>query len=128
MILVVSAEKTALEARFDARFGRCACFIIVDTETGNWHALENPASGSTGGAGTMAAQFISELGANAVISGHFGPKAYQALKSAGIDMYSAGDNLVKEVLDKFKAGLLQQVSAPSEYGGRGGRRNLQWSG
>lgn len=128
MILVVSAEKPALEAQFDARFGRSAYFIIVDTETGGWQALENPAIGSTGGAGTMAAQFISELGPNAVISGHFGPKAYRALKSAGIDMYSAGDNLVKEVLEKFQAGLLQQAGTPSEYGGRGGRRNPNRSG
>lgn len=128
MILVISAEKPALEAQFDARFGRCACFIVVDSDTGNWQALENPAIGSAGGAGTMASQFISELGASAVISGHFGPKAYRALKSAGIDMYNAGDNLVKEVLDKFQAGLLEQVRAPSEYGGRGGRRNLQRSG
>jgi len=128
MKLAVSANGPGLDAQFNERFGRCSWFVFSDNETGEVASFPNPASNSSGGAGTQASQFIVGQGVHAVISGRIGPKAYRALKSAGIDMYCASGNLVSEVLGKYAAGLLEPISEPDGYGGGGGRRHRRGSG
>ena len=121
MKLAISADGTQLEAQHDARFGRCAYFIIVDTETNAWEASPNPAINARGGAGTQAAQFIANQGAQAVISGHFGPNAFEALEAAGIKMYAAAGGRVESVVEEFSSGQLKQVTVPGKSGHHGGR-------
>ena len=121
MKLAISADGTQLEAQHDARFGRCAYFIFVDTETNAWDASPNPAINASGGAGTQAAQFIANQGAQAVISGHFGPNAFEALDAAGIKMYAAAGGRVESVVEKFSSGQLKQVTVPGKSGHHGGR-------
>lgn len=129
MKLAVSADEPGLDAQFSERFGRCSWFIFVDNESGEAEFFPNPAYETTSGAGTQVSQFIAEQGADAVISGRFGPNAYQALHTAGIEMYIARDKSVKEVLDKFQAGLLQQqTGSPEGRRGRGGRSHHKRSG
>jgi predicted Fe-Mo cluster-binding NifX family protein len=122
MKLIVSADRPGLDAQFSERFGRCSWFVFFDCDSGEVEFYPNPAADSASGAGAQASQFIAEQAADAVISGRFGPNAYQALHTAGVNMYSAKEKSVKEVLDKFQAGLLQQItSKPEVRGGRGGR-------
>ena len=65
-----------------------------------------------GGAGIQAAQFVTGQKAEAVISGDFGPHAFEALHAAGVPMYLFGDcRTVREVMVQFKAGQLQQAGA-----------------
>jgi predicted Fe-Mo cluster-binding NifX family protein len=127
--LALSADGPGTDARFSERFGRCSWFVFLNSESGELEFCPNPATGSTSGAGAQASQFVAEQGADAVISGRFGPNAYQALHTAGIEMYISRDKSVKEVLDKFHAGLLQQqTGAPEGRGGRGGRSHHQRRG
>ena len=60
MKLAISISGNTLDSPFDARFGRAAAFCIVDTETGEWQAFENPALSASGGAGVQASQFVAE--------------------------------------------------------------------
>ena len=70
-----------------------------------------------GGAGTLASQFIANQQANAVISGDFGPNAYNALQAAGVAMYLYGArSTVKEAIEGFSAGQLEPVGAPTGIG------------
>ena len=121
MKLTISADGAQLEAQLDTRFGRCAYFIFVDTETKAWEASPNPAINASGGAGTQAAQFIANQGAQAVISGHFGPNAFEALEAAGIKMYAAAGGRVESVVEEFSSGQLKQVTVPGKSGHHGGR-------
>ena len=121
MKLAISADGPQLEAQLDARFGRCAYFIFVDTETHAWEASPNPAIDARGGAGTQAAQFIANQGAQAVISGHFGPNAFEALDAAGIKMYAAAAGRVESVVEEFSSGRLKKVTVPAASGHHGGR-------
>ena len=104
------------------RFGRCAYFIIVDTESGECQALPNPAVEARGGAGSLAAQFLADQGVEAVVSGDFGPNAFAALNLADIRMYSADEGTVNQLVDDFLADRLKRVSTSSPSPGRGGRR------
>ena len=121
MKLAISADGAQLEAQHDARFGRCAYFIFVDTETNAWEASPNPAINSRGGAGTQAAQFIANQGAQAIISGRFGPNAFEALNAAGIKMYAAAGGRVESVVEEFSSGQLKKVTVPGALGHQGGR-------
>jgi len=114
MKIIVTAVSSSLDAQVDPRFGRGAFFLIVDTETMQWEAFPNPGVNAAGGAGTMAAQFAAEKKANAVISGDFGPNASHALTAAGILMFLyKGNGSVRDAVELFKTGDLQQVNAPT---------------
>ncbi len=122
MKLIVTATAPELEAPVDPRFGRGAYFVVVDTDTMKWQAHENQGVNAAGGAGSQAAQFVAQQGANAVISGDFGPNAYLALAAAEIEMYLLGTSkTVWEAVANLTAGTLTQVHAPTGAGHHGGR-------
>ena len=125
MKLAISTSGSTSDAPFDARFGRAAAFCIVDTETGEWQAFENPALSASGGAGVQAAQFVAGKGAQAVISGAFGPNAFETLAASEIEMYLAPGAEAKTaagILEMFQAGQLTKAEAATHEGHHGGRR------
>lgn len=125
MKLAISISGNTIESPFDPRFGRAAAFCLVDSETGEWSVHENPALSASGGAGVQAAQFVAKLGAQAVVSGAYGPNAADTLSPAGIAMYLAptGESLTAaDVLALFKAGNLQKAEAATHAGYHQGHR------
>ena len=123
MKVVISTSNDSLDSLFDPRFGRAAYYCILDSESGAWAAFSNQAVNATGGAGVQASQFIVEKGAQVAISGDFGPNAYMTLAAAGIRMFvaPAGETLTgRELFDRYQAGELEELSAPS-HGGHHGR-------
>ncbi len=121
MKVIITGISNNIEDAFNPRFGRSDFFILMDTETGKWEGFENPAVSARGGAGPQAVQFITDKGAEAIISGRYGPNAFSALEAAGISAYIVeGQMTVKEVLDKFKAGELEMVNSPTGRGFHGG--------
>ena len=132
MKICVSAESDSLDSPIDPRFGRCPYFVIVDSETMQFEAVPNMASGATGGAGIQAAQTIASKGAKVLITGNVGPNAYQALLAAGIRIVTGAFGTVREVVEKYKRGELRETGAPTVGGhfgmGRGRSRGRgQWS-
>jgi predicted Fe-Mo cluster-binding NifX family protein len=121
MKIAVTTTSPDITAEIDPRFGRGANFLIIDADTQEWRAVANPGVSASGGAGIRAAQFICDQQVDAVISGDFGPNAYDALKQAGVSMYLFGSSrTVQEALENFKAGQMEALTAPV---GRGrGRR------
>lgn len=120
MKIILTVTSPNLDADVDPRFGRCAYFLVVDTDTLEWQAHPNPGVGASGGAGTLAAQFVANQKADAVISGDFGPNAYHALQATGIAMYVFGaSRTAREAVQLLKAGQLESVSAPMGRGRRG---------
>ena len=117
MKILITASSPSLDADFDPRFGRGAYFVIINTETMEWEACPNPGVNAAGGAGTQAAQFVAEKMVEAVISGDFGPNAYPALNAAGVSMFlNKISGSIRMITERFKAGVLQQVSAPTANG------------
>lgn len=126
MKIVITISGQTLDSPFDPRFGRGAAFCLVDSETGEWSVHANPALSASGGAGVQAAQFVAKLGAQAVISGAFGPNAADTLASAGIKMYLAPAHQqlsAAQVLELFKAAKLRIAETATHTGNhRGGAR------
>jgi len=123
MKLAISIAGQSLESPFDARFGRAESFCLVDTDSGAWTLHVNPALSAPGGAGVQAAQFIATLGAQAVVSGAYGPKAYATLVAANIQRFLAPGHeacSAADILASFKAGLLTEADGASHGGHHGG--------
>jgi len=117
MKIVLTTTSPNIESDVDGRFGRGAYFLIIDSDTMEWQAHPNPAVNASGGAGIKAAQFVTEQGVKAAISGDFGPNAHGALDAAGISMYQFGAcRTAKEAIEQFKAGQLECVNAPTGPG------------
>ena len=81
MKLAASVSENSIDAQIDPRFGRCAYFIIVDTDDMSWEALENENAGLSGGAGGQSGSLIASKGVQAVLTGSCGPKAMDVLNS-----------------------------------------------
>ncbi len=109
----VLAEGEGLLAFLDGRFGRAFAFLIVDSDTGEVLArIENQAANAAHGAGTSAASLIKSAGASAVISGRFGPKAFEALRALEIEPWVAPFGInAGEALRMFREGRLEKVPA-----------------
>ncbi len=111
MKLAVSSSDGKFDTPFSARFARCDAFIFIDTETRNWEAKPNLAAEAHGGAGAQVAQFLSNNGVEATITGRYGPTALSALDAAGIQAFVANSGTPQELLDKLLANELEQVNA-----------------
>jgi len=124
MKIAISISGKTLDSPFDPRFGRAAAFCLVDAESGEWQTFDNPALSASGGAGVQAAQFVAKQGVGAVVSGAFGPNAFDTLAAANIEMYLAPGSQVHtaaEVLNMFKAGQLTQAETATHAGHHGGQ-------
>jgi predicted Fe-Mo cluster-binding NifX family protein len=95
----------------DPRFGRAAHFLIFDTGTNDFVLIDNANAAAAQGAGIKAAETVVRAGAAVLISGECGPKAFNALKHAGIRIYSAKSTSVAGALDAFRAGKLPEATA-----------------
>jgi len=109
MKIAISAQGKDTSSQTDPRFGRAKYFIVVDSETGAFVAHDNAQNlNAPQGAGIQAAKNISDFGAKVVVSGNVGPKAFAALSSAGIEVYTGAMGSVLEALNAFKAGTLNK--------------------
>jgi predicted Fe-Mo cluster-binding NifX family protein len=128
MKVCVSAAANSLDASIDPRFGRCPYFIIVDSETMQFEVVSNLSSDALSGAGIQAAQTVASKGVTLLITGNVGPNALQALSAAGIKVVTATGGTVREAVEKYKKGELEEVPVPTVGGhfrGRTGRRGLR---
>ncbi|MFH1024730.1 MAG: NifB/NifX family molybdenum-iron cluster-binding protein [Planctomycetota bacterium] len=117
MKIAISASGRTADSAIDSRFGRAAFFVVVDTETGVFEAHDNAQNlNAAQGAGIQAAETVSRLGAEIVITGHCGPKAYQALRAAGVKVVIGAQGTVAGALEAFKSGTLKASESPDVEG------------
>jgi len=113
MKIAVTATGASLDAQVDPRFGRCPWFLIVDTDTMAFEAIENPNLALGGGAGIQSGQLMAEKAVQFVLTGNCGPNAHRALSAAGIQIIVGCSGVVREVVEQFKAGGLNAAGAPN---------------
>jgi len=113
MKICVTSEGSNLDSKVDSRFGRCQYFIIVDTDTLAFEAIQNPNIETVGGAGIQSGQFVTEKKIKTVLTGNVGPNAFQTLQSAGIDVVTGVLGTVKEGIERYKKGELKPTQGPS---------------
>ena len=107
MKIAVSSKGKDLTSEIDPRFGRAGYFVIVDSETLDYEAVENTQNlNLPQGAGIQSSKTVVNAGAEIVVTGNCGPKAYKALTEAGVRIALDGTGRVIDAVQKFKNGLL----------------------
>jgi len=113
MKIAVTSTGPTLDDNVEARFGRCPYFLIIDTDTMQFEAIENPNIAIGGGAGIQSAQLMSEKGVTVVLTGNCGPNAFNVFGQAGIQVIVGVSGPVRNAIEQFKAGAFSSASGPS---------------
>lgn len=117
MKVAVSADGKDMNATVDPRFGRAAYFLLVDTDTLEFEPVENAQNlQAVQGAGIQAATLVVRNQAEAVLTGHCGPKAFQTLKAAGIPVVLGVGGAVKDAVLNYRRGKYSPAEAPDASG------------
>ena len=126
MKVAITSGGAELDSGVEQRFGRCQYFIIVDIETMDFEAIQNPNTMAGGGAGIQSAQLMTQKGVEVVITGNCGPNAFRVFESAGIKIVTGASGTVRDSVEKFKSGKASEASSPSvkDHFGMGGRSGM----
>jgi predicted Fe-Mo cluster-binding NifX family protein len=117
MKIAITSVDGTVEGKVDERFGRAKTFVVYDTDTEKYETVGNEQQMNLAqGAGIQTAQNVVNLGAQAILSGHVGPKAFQVLRAAGIEAYLATNMTVTDALARYREGSLQKL-AGADVGG-----------
>ena len=117
MKVAISTTSGGLEDKVSEVFGRAESFTIVEVENGeikNVEVVKNEFAEKEGGVGVSVSQFLVDKGVEVVLTENIGPNALTVLNSAGVKVYRAGGLSVKEAIEKFLKGELEQITSPSE--------------
>ena len=113
MKIAVTSAGPTLDDNVEARFGRCPYFLIIDTDTMQLEAIENPNIAIGGGAGIQSAQLMSEKGVTVVLTGNCGPNAFNVFAQAGIQVMVGVSGTVRNAVEQFKAQGFSSASGPN---------------
>lgn len=115
MKIAISTREKNIDSTVDTRFGRALMFALYDTKTKEctWH--ENTQNyRATQGAGIQTAQTVIEMGSEAVLAGHCGPKAFQILNAADIKVYAVkSGTLIKDAVEMVESGKIEALKGAS---------------
>jgi len=113
MKVAVTSRGKTLDDQVDPRFGRCANFVIVETDDMSFEAIENSNAAAGSGAGVQSAQLIAEKDAKVVLTGNCGPNAFQTLEAVGIEVVVGAGGTVREAVEQYKAGNVSPTDGPN---------------
>ncbi len=97
MNVAITSTGNTLESVLDQRFGRCAYFVIYDTDNKAMEFIPNPNKDAEEGTGPTAVQLMASRSVYKIISGGFGMKIKPLLDSLKIQMI-----VIKEPKKKIK--------------------------
>lgn len=110
MKIAIPAEGDSLNSEVCISFGRTPYFIVADTESDEFSVIDNKAVSEQSGAGVKAAQAVADSGAGAVVTFHCGKNAADVLKAADIKIYKAVKGTVKDMVQSYNAGKLNELA------------------
>lgn len=120
MKIAVSSRGQSLQDQLDPGFGRCAGFVVYDTNTQSSSFLDNSRQQDLAqGAGIQTAQMISNAGVDVLISGRIGPKALQALSQSRIQLFASSAATVQKAIDAFQRNELSPINTATGQPGAG---------
>ncbi|MEW6515516.1 MAG: NifB/NifX family molybdenum-iron cluster-binding protein [candidate division FCPU426 bacterium] len=106
-----------LNAPLDNRFGRAAKFLVYDLDSKTFAVVDNQQNlNAAQGAGIQAAETVVNTGANFLVTGHCGPKAFKVLMAAGIKVFNTQAAIVSEALRQYLDGKLAEARSADVEG------------
>lgn len=109
MLICITSDGKELESTVAKRFGHTNYFLIFNTETKDFEAIENNNEGHN----HENLQVFLDKGVKAFIVGNIGPYAFEMLKSGGSKIYLARKKKVSEAVELFSKGELKELNEPT---------------
>lgn len=117
MKIAVTTTGKDLSSPMDERFGRASGFIIFNTETGSHEYLDNKQNlEAAQGAGIQSAKTVMDAGAEVLITGNVGPKAYTALEAGGVEIFLKNGGTVDDAIVEYRSGSLVKTGGANVEG------------
>lgn len=117
MKLAFTTSGDNVAAPLDPSFGRAKGFLLYDLDNGAVTTVSNAQNmNASQGAGIQAAQTIVKAGAQALVTGHCGPKAFRVLEAAGVKVFNTDAPTVADALARYRAGELTEAKAANVEG------------
>jgi len=110
MKIAIPSNEKNLESLVNNQFGRSQYFIIFDTESSTYEAIDNSAISIQGGAGIKAAQSIVDSGAKALITSYCGQNAADVLNASGVKIMKAVPTTVMNLITFFEDNQLEELT------------------
>ena len=101
MRLVVISEGESLDSEVAEDFGHAPFFLVVDSESLDYHVIENEFADSPEGAGVAVAKAITTLRPDAVITGGIGMHGLSILRDANILVSYDEEGSVEQCVTDF---------------------------
>lgn len=103
MKIVFPSTGESLNSELDSRFARADWFVVVDTETMETYALRNGEKQVGHGVGRIVAQYVVDAEVDIVAASQVGPKAMDALESAGVRVITGKRGKIRLILEEIMA-------------------------
>jgi len=117
MKVAFSTSGNSETAPLEGRFGRAPAFLVYDVDVGTFEVIDNRQGvNATQGAGIQAAETVVRTGAQSVVTGHCGPKAFRVLAASGIKVFTTDAPTVAVALERYRAGQLTEITSASVEG------------
>ncbi|MBC7361685.1 MAG: NifB/NifX family molybdenum-iron cluster-binding protein [Candidatus Aminicenantes bacterium] len=101
--ICITAQGDDLRSEIDPHFGRALYFLIIDPDSSNFEAIQNPSVHQAHGAGIQSAQLLLDKGVSVLITGQVGPNAQRVLESARIKIITGESGPAEQALARFKS-------------------------
>jgi len=108
MFILLGSDGNKLESMIAKRFGHANFYILFDTETNNFQAVENCNRHNHDDL-----QIFLNKGIEAFIVGNIGPQAFKVINTPESKVYLARKMSVKEAVDKLIKGELIHLTEPT---------------
>jgi predicted Fe-Mo cluster-binding NifX family protein len=117
MKVAITAQGASWDAAVDPRFGRARTFVLVDTESRDLVEIPNTqALDAAQGAGVQAAALVCRAGAEVIVTGHCGPKAFAALAAGRVRVFTGAEGTVADAVAMLAAGSLKEADGADVAG------------
>ena len=102
MRVAITSTGNNLQSTIDPRFGRCAYFVIFDTESKATEFIPNPNIDAIDGAGPASVQLVASRNISKVVSGEFGMKIKSLFDSLKVQMIlMKKKKTIEEIIELF---------------------------
>jgi predicted Fe-Mo cluster-binding NifX family protein len=104
MKIAITATGNSNESTIDERFGRCAWFVIYDTESKSTEFIPNRVRDADEDAGFAAVELLKGRKVSKIVSGEFGLKVKPLLDSLKIQMIvlKKTDKTIGEIIEMLE--------------------------
>lgn len=109
MKIAIPVDRAAMDSQVSMSFGRAPHYLVYDSETEETRFILNTAAQSAGGAGVRAAQLVADAQPAVLLTPRCGQNAADVILEAGIKIYKTEGSSIKENIDRFLKGDLEEL-------------------